>query len=92
MVNTSIESPELTDAIREKTLAYTEMLFEEYERAINYAQNMQQISKQIDSKKNAQFLVTIMIGMLVQVRLNKDILAAEETAEQAIKLMESWKI
>jgi hypothetical protein len=91
MVNSCLEGKSLSSKIRTKIKTQMAVMTDKYIAAIEYAKQNGEISSSIDSKANAQYFVTSMYGIVVQVRLTNDILAASTAAGMVIQTIKSWK-
>jgi len=91
MVNTSLEWGTLSNKIQKKIEKYNQMLKKRFEKEIDKAKKRGEISNKIDTQSNADYLVATMFGILVQVRLTKNVLAAPKAAYMVIKTIKSWK-
>lgn len=91
MVNTCLECANINTKIGRKLEKHQKILNEKFEVAIDEAKKLGEISDKIDAQSNAAYLVTVLYGILVQVRLTQNILAASTTASTVIKTIESWK-
>jgi TetR/AcrR family transcriptional repressor of nem operon len=91
MVNTCLECNTLSSKTKQKVKDHMKAMTDKYEEAIEFSKKKGEISSKIDVKAHAQFLITSMFGIVVQVRLAKDILAASTAAGIVIETIKSWK-
>jgi TetR/AcrR family transcriptional repressor of nem operon len=91
MVNSCLECNALSNKTKKKIENHMQAMIEKYEAAIEFSKKKGEISSKIDVKAHAQFLITSMFGIVVQVRLAKDIFAASTAAGIVIETIKSWR-